>query len=127
MHVGSQPHVVSEIPARMVGIFIDHNVVARPIPTVAVSVVIGSNAEVEAPEPEAGWSPSGQMPPVRRPEAAGKVPMLPGMVKVVVGIARPRVMPNPPPIGFHVRRIGMPRLIGKVPVRLGWRRRAMIR
>ena len=76
--VGAQSDVVGEIPARVVGIVIDDDVVAVPIPVVDVSQVKRSNAEVEAAKPEAVGPPPPMRqtwprpkPPVKRPCSQG--------------------------------------------------------
>lgn len=53
MDVRAQSHVVSEVPAIMVGIVIDDDVIAIPQPVVTESNVVGRDTEKESPEPKA--------------------------------------------------------------------------
>lgn len=122
MDIGSQPYVVGEIPAGMVGIFVDDNVVGVPKPIVAVANVIGSDAEVESAEPETVGAASSEPPDVTSAKASREMAMLEGMVEVVVGIVGTGVVPDPLAIRVHVRGIGMAGLIVKVTVLLGRRR-----
>src|SRR5580692_311408 len=80
VNVGAQPRVVSEIPAVMVGVFVDHDLVAVPEPVSAQGQVKRGNAERPAVEPEAAGAASANAPYVPAAEAAGEVAMLPGMI-----------------------------------------------
>ena len=96
MHVGAESHVVGEISAFVVGVFVDHDLVAVPEPVVAETDVIRSYAEIKATEPEAVGTASREMPDVAAAEAAGEASVLPGMIEIVVGIVRgPDAQPAP--------------------------------
>ncbi len=112
--VGSQPHVVGQVPAGMVGIFIDDDVIAVPEPVAAEANVIRSDTEIEAAEPEAVGAASGEMPDVAAAEAAGKASVLPGMIEVVVGIVGTGVVADPFAVRMDVRRVGMSGLVVEV-------------
>ena len=72
-------HVVEQVPARMIGIVIDHDIVAVPQPVVDVPELKRRDAEVEAAEPE--------------PRRA---------------TARQRRRPRTPALSFGLRRRGSP-------------------
>ena len=114
MNVSAESHVVSEIPAVVVGILIDDDVIAIPEPVATVANVIRSHAEIEAAEPEAVGAASSQMPDVAAAEAARKASVLPGMIKVIVSIVGASAMANPFAIGMDVRRIRMSGLVVEV-------------
>ena len=95
MDVGSEASVVGEVPAGVVGVFVDDDLIAGPQPAVAVGVVIGRDAEVEASEPEARWTSASEMPDVAGAEARSEVAVLPGMVEVVMRIAGAGVVAYP--------------------------------
>ena len=95
MDVGSEAVVVGEVPAGVVGVFVDDDVVGVPVPAVDVGEVPGGYAEVEASEPEAGGSASAEAPDVGGTEAGGEVAVLPGVVEVVVGIVAAGVVADP--------------------------------
>jgi hypothetical protein len=105
--VGAQPRVVGEIPAVMVGIFVDHDLVAVPEPVTAQSEVKGGDAESEAAEPETGGTASANAPDVAAAEAAGESAMFKGMVEVESGIVSPGVVADPGAIMMDVRGFGM--------------------
>jgi hypothetical protein len=79
MDVSANAHVVGEVPAVVIGIFVNYDVVAVPAPVIAVSVVGGGDAEIEAAEPEAIPISAREMPDMLAAEAAGEVSVLPGM------------------------------------------------
>jgi len=54
------------------------------------------------------------MPTMLRPEAAGEVSVLPGMIETIVGIIAASVVSHPFAIGVNVRGIGMTRLIAEM-------------
>jgi hypothetical protein len=113
--VSSEPYVVGEVVAVVVGIFVDHDVVAIPEPVVAEPDVKGRDAEIETAEPETARAAASEVPSVLGTEATGKVSMLPGMIEVVVGIAAAGVVADPFSIGVNVRSIRMSGLIVEVP------------
>src|SRR5580692_10933609 len=80
VNVSSQPRVIGEIPAVMVGIFVDHDLVAGPEPVSAQSEVKRGDAEGPAVEPETAGAASANAPYVPAAESAREVAMLPGMI-----------------------------------------------
>jgi len=119
--VGAQPDVIGEIPALMVGIFIDHDVVSVPVPVIDESQVKGGDAEVEATKPEAARASSCDAPGMSTAEAAVKVAMLPGMIEVEAGIVAPASVSDPFAVVVNVRRVGMAFPVAKSGGRLGQR------
>jgi hypothetical protein len=112
--VSTQSDVVSQVPAVVVGIFVNDDVIAVPEPVAAEANVIRSHTEIEAAEPEAVGAASGQMPNVATAEAAGKASVFPGMIKVVVGIVTAGVVSDPFAVGVDVRRVRMSGLVVEV-------------
>src|SRR5271169_3949927 len=76
MNVGAQPDVVSEIPAVVVGIFVDHDIVAVPEPVIAIGQVKRGDAEVVAAKPETAGIASLNAPAVSAAKAAVEAAML---------------------------------------------------
>jgi hypothetical protein len=97
----------------VVGVFVDDDVVGVPEPSVAVGEVVGGYAEVEATEPEAGWSASAETPDVRGAEAGGEMTVLPGVVEVVVGIVGAAVVADPVG-GIDVGDVGVAGGVGEI-------------
>jgi hypothetical protein len=117
--VGSEAGVVGEVPAGVVGVFVDDDVVTVPVPAVDVGEVEGGYAPVEAAEPEAGGAAAGEAPDVAGAEAGGEAAVLPGMVEVEAGIVGAVVVADPV-VGFIVvRGVGMAFVVGEVVVLRG--------
>ena len=83
--VDAEADVVGEIPAWVVGIGIEDDVVGIPEPAVAIAEVGGSDAEVVSAKPEAGRTAAADPPDLACADAAGETAMLPGVVEVVGG------------------------------------------
>ena len=124
MDIGPKAHVVSQVPAIVVGIFVDHDVVTVPVPAVAEANVVGSHAEIEAAEPKTAGATSRKMPDVSTAKTAGKATVLKGMVQMVVRIVAARVVANPFSVGVNVGSIGMPSLVVEMTILLWSMRRA---
>src|SRR5579863_2030537 len=80
VHISTEPHVVRQIPAVMVWIFVNHDIVAIPEPVPAVADVEGGNAETKTAEPESARAAAAQPPHMAAPEAAGEMSVLPRMI-----------------------------------------------
>ena len=91
----------------MIGVLIDHDRVAAPVPIPDEADVVGSNAEIESAEPKTVRTSSFEMEDVTRPESAAEVAMLEWMIQMIVGIVAPRIMADPLTVGMHVRSVGM--------------------
>lgn len=111
VNVGSEASVVGEVPARVVGVVVDDDVIGGPVPGIAVVKVVGRYAKVESAEPEAAGSAAAETPDVSTSDLAGKVSVLPRMVEVIVGVVAPSVMADPTIIAMDVRGFGMAGLI----------------
>jgi hypothetical protein len=109
--VRPQPHVVGQVPADVIGVVINHNLVGIPQPVTAKAQIIWRDAEVKAAEPESRRTSSSQMPDVMRAKSAGEVPVLPRMIEMIVRIVLPGIVPDPLAIWMNVRSIRMPFLI----------------
>src|SRR5215469_18594014 len=116
VHVRAQPDVIREIPANMVWIFIDHDVVAVPEPIAAIDNVVWGDAEEEAAKPEtarpAALNPEDMAFAKTAPEASVR----PRAIQVVVGIIPARIMSNPPVVGVDVGHVGMSRFVFEVVI-----------
>jgi len=107
VNVSAQADVISEIPAIVVGIFVDDNIVPVPQPAATVIQIKRRDAEVEAAKPEATGTTSGKTPTVTATEAAGETAMLPGVIEVEAGIIASGVVSNPLAVVVDVRGLGM--------------------
>jgi hypothetical protein len=102
VNVISQPHVVGEVPANVVIVLINYDLVGIPQPAISEAKIVWGNAEEEAVKPEALRASAYETEYMAMAKAARKVPMLPGMIEMVVGIITTRVMPDPVAVGVNV-------------------------
>lgn len=103
VNVGAEADVVSEVPADVVGILVDDDVVGIPKPVIAIGDVKGSDAEVEAAEPEAARTAAGEAPDVFGAEAGGEVAVRPRMIEMEAGVRGTLFMADPVPLCVDVR------------------------
>src|ERR1700722_17849332 len=125
MYIGAEANVVGQIPANMVGILVDHNLIRIPEPIIAECQIGRSHRPIPAIEPEPARSSTANSPHVTGTKPASKVAMLPWLIEMVVRIAGAGIVPNPL-LPFHVRSSRMAGLCGSVRMRSGGFRRAMI-
>jgi hypothetical protein len=112
VNVCTEPHVVGEIPTHVVGIFIDHNLIAVPQPIADVAHVDRGHAEIESAEPETAGAASGKPPDVMGPKASAEVAVLPRVIEMQFG---PRfLVSDPRAVVMDVRSVGMTLSIAKV-------------
>ena len=114
--VGSQADVVGQIPAVVIRVCVDYDVVGIPVPIIAVGEVEGRDAPVEIVEPEAIRSTAGKMPDVAAAEAPGEVSVLKRAIEMVVDVAAAGVMANPL-VAVNVWNVGMASLVSVVACR----------
>ncbi len=86
MDVGPQPDVVSQIVAYVVGIVINHDVITVPEPVIDISKIRVCDRKVETAKAKAVRIAPTQPPNMPCADGAGKVSMLPRMVKMVADI-----------------------------------------
>ena len=117
MNVGAEAHVVGQVVARVVRVFVDHDVVGVPEPAIAICQVKGRNVPVPAVEPEPAGAAAAEVPNVPASKSAGKAAMGKGLIDVIVCVAAASVMADPF-VSIHVGNIGMAVLVRKVAIRL---------
>ena len=120
--VSSKTDVVGQVPAGVVGIFVEHYVVGVPQPAVAPLEVPRRDREIVSAEPEAVGAAAAQMPDVLGAESGGEMAVLPRVVDVVVGIVWAGIVAYPCTVGVDVGSAGMAGLIaeGVAGRRQGW-------
>jgi hypothetical protein len=127
VNVAAQSHIVGEIPAVVVGIVVDHNVVAVPQPVIAVTGIKSRDAKKESAEPEAARTASAKAPPVTGAEAAFKVTMLPRMIEMEARIIASVVVPDPLAVVMDVGSFGMPFAVAEAGLGSGRARNSAVR
>jgi len=112
MDVSAEADVVGQVPAVMVWVVVEYDLVGVPGPVVAEGVVSGGRTEVETAEPEALAVATFDPPRVTLADASGEAAMLPGMIKVIVGIIAAGIVAYPLIVGVHVRSFGVAGSVG---------------
>lgn len=118
MNVGTQSHVVGEIPTYVIGVVIKGDVVPVPPPIATVSGIGGRYVEIIAPEPETARTASLQMPDMTRAKSAVEMPVLPRMVEMETHILASPVVSHPLAIRMNVRTVGMIIVVPERTVRI---------
>src|SRR6516162_9988611 len=98
MHVGAQPCVISQIPAGMIRVFVNHDGIGGPQPVGDIWIVKGCHAEVPAVKPETFAIAALQMKHVARSKPPGKVAMLKWTIQMKTGVISGIVMSHPLPV-----------------------------
>jgi hypothetical protein len=119
MNVSAQAYVIGEIPAVVVGVVVNHDVVAVPIPVISVGKVKRGDAEVEAAKPETAGIPTLDPPPMSATEATLKPAILPRVIQVEAVVIPSPIVTNPFAVVVDVRGFGMAvAVLIRVPVAL---------
>jgi len=116
VNVNPQPHVIGEVPAEVIWILINHDLVRIPEPVIAKAVVVWGNAKVEAAKPETLPVPSYKPKDMAGTEPAREAPMLPRMIEMVVRIITAGVMPDPLIARIDVRGVRVAGLVAIIAV-----------
>lgn len=111
VNVSAQSHVVGKVPADVVRIVIDDDLIAIPEPVIGKANIKGSDAEEEAAKPETARSAALNPENVPRAKAAPKMSVLPGTIKVVMRIVTAGIMADPFVVGVNMGRVRMSRLV----------------
>jgi hypothetical protein len=123
VHIGTKPDVIRQIPAVMVRVFENRNIVAIPEPVAAIADIEGGYAETKTAKPEQVRASTAEMPHMSAAETAGEVSVLPGMVEMIVRIILAGIVAHPLAVVVNVRSVRMPRLVIEVRRRSGRRMR----
>src|ERR1700691_3783571 len=107
-----EPHVIGEVPAHVIRIVVNHDLVGIPKPASTEADIEGSHVEIESAEPEASRNAACQPPNMPLANAAGEVSMFPRMIKMVMRIVFAGVVSHPLAVGMDVGRLRMPGLVG---------------
>ena len=113
MDISTEPDVVGQIPAIVIGIVVDDDVVAIPQPVAAVADIEGSDVEVESAEPEAAGTATAEVPDMATADPAFEMAMFPGMVEVKTGVVSSLVVTDPLAVAVHVWCLGMAFLVAE--------------
>jgi len=94
----------------MVGVFVDHDLIASPVPIADDVVIVRGDVPVEIIKPEAFPISSSQHEYMLGSKATGEAPVRPRLRKLVMRIAGSTLMSDPPIVpGIDVRNVRMTR------------------
>lgn len=136
MHVGAETRIVGQVPAWIVRIGVEDDIVATPVPVGAIVEIGWGHREVEVVKKEAVSRSAAQAVYVACADLAGEAAMLPRIIEVIclstAVVADPAIG-----LGVHVRSGRVARLIWCTCVALAalaaailralWRRAATLR
>lgn len=114
MDVGAEANVIGQVPAVVIGVLVDDDLVGVPEPIVAVAEVRGRDGEIEAAEPEAFAIAAGNAPDVAAAEAAVEAAVLPRMIEMEAGVIAAGIVADPLAVSVDVRSFRMALLVGVV-------------
>jgi hypothetical protein len=120
VNIRAEPRVVAQIPADVIRVVIDHNVVTIPEPAIHKAQVVGGDAEIESVEEEPVRTSTSKMPNVAFPNASREAAMLKRTVEMVMRVVAAGVMSNPLIVGVNVGSFGMACLVGSEATTLLW-------
>ena len=93
--VRAEPRVVYEIPANMVRVLVDHDLIASPVPPRDDVVIVRGDAPVEIAKPEAFPVSSRKHEYMLRSKATGEASVCPRPIEVVMRIVSATSMSDP--------------------------------
>ena len=96
----------------MVGVLVDHDLIAAPVPAHHDVVVVRGDVPVPVVKPEALPITSGQVEYILRSKATREGSVREGLIEVVMRIVAAAIVPDPfIVLGVNVRNFGMPFLV----------------
>jgi len=110
MNVGAKPYVVGQVPANVVWIVVDDDLVAVPQPAVAESDVRCGYVPGPAVEPEPRRPASTNAPNMAGAKAACEPPMLERVVHMIAGVITAGIVTHPGLAVIDVGTFGWPAL-----------------
>jgi len=110
--VGAEAYIVGQVPADVIGVVIDHDVVAVPKPAIAQADLERRDAPEEAAEAESARSAAAETPYMLGADSSCEPAVLPGFIEVEMRIVLTGIVPDPLAGGVDVWSFGVARLIG---------------
>lgn len=108
MGVGAQARIIRKIPARIVGIFVDDDLIAIPVPVGHDVVIESRDVPIKIIEPEASGTSASESPHVPGAETAGETTVRPGVFEMIMHVITTSFVANPTVVtGVYVGDAGM--------------------
>lgn len=111
VNVGAKSWIIRQVIPGVIRIFVDHDLIAVPEPSVGITDFVGRDAPVEIVEPEAAGPPAVKTEHVAWTESTTEPAMFPWMIHMQVGIVGTLIVTYPLVVGMDVRSFRMPSLI----------------
>ena len=122
MDVSSEPDVVGQVPARVIRVVIDRDVIAIPKPVIRVGNVVRGDRKIKTIEPETVGTASTKTPDMATAKASGEAPMFKRMIQMIASVVSTCVMADPLSVRMHVGSFRMPLPVAEMAILLDWTR-----
>jgi len=116
VHIGPQSHVVGKVPADVIGVLVNDDLIGIPEPIIAEADIIRCDAKVEPAKPETTRTAACKAPAMAGAKAAREMSVLPRVIDVVVRIATAGVVADPLIAAIDVRSVWVAGLITEIPM-----------
>jgi hypothetical protein len=116
VHVSSEPHVVSKVPTRVIGIVIYSDVVRVPKPIIRIANIVRCYRKVKVVEPKAVRASTAETPDMAAAKSAIEATVFILMIEMIAVVASACIMANPLAVRVDVWRIGMPLPVAEISV-----------
>jgi hypothetical protein len=120
--VGAETGVVRQVPADVVRVIVDGDLIAVPEPVVDEAVVVRRYAEIESVEPKTISVAAFEPELVSASNSSRVATVFKGVIEVIVGIIAARIMSNPMVVIVYVRNVRVTGDVRLMPSNAGWRR-----
>jgi hypothetical protein len=107
VNVGAEAGVVSDVPTRVVGIVVDYDLIAVPVPVSDVGQIKRRDAPVKVVKPESIRIAAAKHPDVFPSQSRSEMTMRVRMSKMETSVVAPFVVSDPPATRVDVRSIWM--------------------
>src|SRR5665647_3825073 len=93
--VRAEPRIVCQIPAGMVGVLVDHDLIAAPVPALDDGVIVRGDVPVIITKPEAFPVSSRHHEYMLRSKATGEASVCPRLIEAEIPIVGATIMSDP--------------------------------
>src|ERR1700675_2356179 len=119
MDVSSYSDVVRKVPAHVIGIIVEGNVVRIPEPAVCVSEIVRGNRKIKTVEPETVGTSAPKTPDMSTANAAIKTTMFIRVIEPIMRVAAACIVAYPLSVGMDVGSLRVSLPVAEVAVLSG--------
>jgi hypothetical protein len=116
VHVSSEAYVVSQVPTRVIGIFIHSDIVRIPEPIIRIDNIVRSYGKVKVVEPKAVRASAAKTPDMAAPKPAIEATVFIRTIEMIAAVASAGIMTNPIATLVDMRRVRMPLPVAEISV-----------